>query len=114
MRVRALDTNGDWTFGNGEANYIKGNDAILQNVSTRLKSFKNDWFLDLNANIDWFTILGTKNNKQQILDEVNRVVLETFGVTKINSINISTVDRNARIDINLDTIFTSSPLGVII
>ena len=107
MRVRRLDSNGDWTFGNGQANYIKDNEAILQNVTTRLKSFKYDWFLDVEANIDWFNILGSKENKQTIIREVERVTLQTEGVTKINNIElIETGNRTAKISVNLDTIYT--------
>ena len=97
MKVRRLDTNNDWTFGNGQANYLKDNDAVLQNVATRLKSFKNDWFLDSDAHIDWFNILGSKENKQTILNEVERVVLQTEGVMKINSLElVEIIDRNAK------------------
>lgn len=107
MKVRRLDKNNDWTFGNGKANYLKDNNAVLQNVATRLKSFKNDWFLDGEANIDWFTILGSKENKQTIINEVERVTLQTEGVTKINLIEITeTEHRAAKISIVLDTIYT--------
>ena len=46
MRVRAIDKNGDWTFGHSRNNYKTGIEAVKQSVVTRIKSFKNDWFLD--------------------------------------------------------------------
>ena len=107
MKVRRLNNSNDWTFGNGQANYLKDNKAILQNVATRLKSFKNDWFLDSNQNIDWFNILGSKENKQTIINEIERVTLQTDGVTRISSIEVSeSKNRNVNILVNLDTIFT--------
>ena len=107
MKVRRLDKNNDWTFGNGKANYLKDNNAVLQNVTTRLKSFKNDWFLDGDANIDWFNILGSKENRKTILFEVSRVTTQTEGVTKINLIELTETDqRAAKISIVLDTIYT--------
>lgn len=115
MQVRQLDENKDWTFGNHKANYIKNNDAILQNVQTRLKSFKNDWFLDQDANIDWFNILGQKDTKETIIREVERTTLQTEGVTKINIIELNTDDTNrtATINIDLDTIYsTNNALGL--
>jgi hypothetical protein len=75
ITVRKLDDNKDWTFGQGLANYQDKDNAIAQNVSTRLKSFMYDWFLDQQANIDWFNILGQKNNKQVILNVVKTTVL---------------------------------------
>ena len=107
MKVRRLNKNNDWTFGNGQANYLKDNEAILQNVATRIKSFKGDWFLDGDANIDWFNILSSKENKQTIINEVERVALQTDGVTRVNDIILEELDqRNARLSINIDTIYT--------
>jgi len=60
MRVRALDVNGDWTFGKGRNNYLQGNDAWEQKISTSLKMFLGDCFFDLAAGIDWWTLLGAK------------------------------------------------------
>lgn len=107
MRVRKL-INGDWTFGSGKANYITGDEAITQNVITRLKSLKNDFFLDVDSNIDWFGILSEINNKQTILNEIYRVVSATDGVVEINSIDILAVDkRDATMVVNFATINTS-------
>lgn len=105
-KTRKLDSNGDWTFGKGFANYIRKDDEIAQNVSTRLKSFKNDWFLDTEKNIDWFSILGNKNNEQTIKLEVTRVVKSTVGVLRVNSVEITSIyqNRNAIITVDFDTI----------
>ncbi len=89
MVTKRLDENNDWTFGNGLANYLKDNEATLQNVMTRLKSFKNDWFLDTETNIDWFNILGSKTNEATIIKEIERVTLETEGVVRVNSIKLT-------------------------
>ena len=51
MRVRKLDKNGDWTFGNSQNNYINKKEALKQNVVTRIKSCKNDRFLNSETNI---------------------------------------------------------------
>lgn len=105
MSVRAIDNNGDWTFGQGVGNYIKDDAEIAQNVITRLKSFKNDYFLDTEQNIDWINILGTKNNKDLIITEVRRVISETNGVLRVNDILVLTdTNRNADISVNFDTI----------
>ena len=87
MRVSRLDENKDWTFGRGKANYAIEDEAIAQNVSTRVKSFANDWFLDTVANIDWIAILGLKTNRDIILNEVERVISETVNVIRITEID---------------------------
>jgi len=108
MSVRALSAD-DWTFGNGRANYLTKSKEIAQNVKTRLRSFKNNWFLDTDANIDWFAILGNYSNEQTIRREVERVTLETIGVKSIEKIEILTDDaRNASIKLEYTDIFDES------
>ncbi len=92
--------NGDWTFGE----FLFNQDEIAQNVATRIKSFKNDWFLSAEENIDWVTILSHKENRQTILDNVRRVCLDTEGVTGITTLDYSQTDTeiaNRGITINL-------------
>lgn len=107
MKFRRLNKNNDWTFGNGVYNYADSDEAILLNCKTRLMSFKQDWFLDTSANIDWFNILGQKNNEYIIYNEVERVCLNSVGVVKVVSINIVKSDnRSASIEVVLNTIFS--------
>ena len=105
MRVSRL-INDDWSFGKGLANYVANSAAIRQNVVTRLRSFANDWFLDVTANIDWLNILGNKNNQGIITSEIRRVVLETEGVLTITAFElIEVTERNALIQLSITTIF---------
>lgn len=101
MATRRIDKNGDWTFGQGRANYTVRSEEIRQNVITRLKSFQNDWFLDVQAEIDWLSILGNKNNRSVILREVERVTLATVGVKSIEALDIIRVDQNRKATIQL-------------
>ena len=105
MRVSRLDSNKDWTFGKGLANYAVNSEAIRQNVQTRLLSFVNDWFLDITANIDWLNILGSKNNEQTIQNEVTRIVLATGGVLTLDKYELAVSEREATIKIKFTDIF---------
>jgi hypothetical protein len=105
MKVSRL-VNDDWTFGKGLANYTRDSSAIKQNVVTRLRSFANDWFLDTSANIDWFNILGVKNNQNVVESEIRRVVLATEGILTIDRFEVLEIkDRNLTIGIEYTTIF---------
>lgn len=107
MRVRALDKNGDWTFGHSRNNYKVGIEALRQNVITRIKSLKNDWFLDSEANIDWFNILGRTNNEDIIKNQVYQTVITTYGVTSIKKMEVKTdsASRKAQLFIHIGTIY---------
>lgn len=106
MRVRRITAGGDWTFGQGLANYADKSEAIRQNVVTRIKSFKRDWFLDDSANIAWFDILSSKSNKQTIIREIERVTLATEGVQSITKLDVSGItNREAVVELSFTTIF---------
>jgi hypothetical protein len=105
-RVSAIDSDNDWTFGKGRANYITESEMVRQNVLTRIKSFTDDWFLDTDAHIDWFTINGNRGNEKQILDEVRRVTLSTLGVSIIQNLEVVSIDqRHAIIKLQFTDIY---------
>ena len=108
MATRGIDKNKDWTFGKGLAQYLDGSDEIAQNVVTRLRSFKFDWLLDSQANIDWIAILGSKSNRKIIVSEVSRIVSETVGVKNIIEVTIIEVrERDAKIQLKYIDIYDS-------
>ena len=72
MRVRAIDKNGDWTFGHSRNNYKTGIEAVKQSVVTRIKSFKNDWFLDGEAyNVGTGHVYQIKGLIEMICEKMN-------------------------------------------
>lgn len=101
MRVSRLDDDGDWTFGKGRANYLRRSEAIRQSVVTRLRSFTNDWFLDVNHGLPWLEMLGERNTQKRILREIERSVLETEGVRAIDRLRLVSIDSNRAAEIEL-------------
>lgn len=95
MSVRSLDKNGDWTFGKGKNNYLYRNAAIVQNISTRLKSFLGNCFFALDSGIDWFNLLGSKNQLALEL-QVRTIIMGTAGVTRLVSSDV-TLDHETRL-----------------
>lgn len=111
MRVRRLNGH-DWTFGRGRADYVKDQAAIAQNIKTRLLSFKNDWYLDIDANIDWMNLLGQRGTEKIIENEVARVILTTSGVVRINSLSLQNKERRVIIEADITTIFGNDTITV--
>lgn len=107
MRVRALDANGDWTYGKGLNDYVTQNRAVAQNIQTRLLSFLGDCFFDLGAGIDWFTFLGGKDQLSTNL-AVSAVILNTTDVTGIRQLSIvlSPTTRKLTIQYKVQTTFS--------
>ena len=101
MSVSRLDSNGDWTFGQGLAGYISGSDEIKQSLVTRIQSFKNDWFLDQESNIDWFNLLSNRNAEETTKAQLSKTVLDTVGVNTLDELNFVIDRENRKADIQL-------------
>ena len=107
MKVSRLDTNYDWVFGRNDKAYVDGSRMVKQNVVTRIRSFQDDWILDTDSHIDWIALLGSRNSQGQILREVERVVLDTDGVLRIDKLELSVNNkkRTAQINLSFTTIY---------
>lgn len=101
MRVSGLDNMGDWRFGKGRAVYVRDSQAIRQNVVTRLRSFTDDWFLNVGHGLPWFRLLGSRANEKRVLRAIERQVLQTEGVLSIDRLRIVRRDRNRGIVLEL-------------
>lgn len=90
MRVRKRDANGDYTIGQGEANFwINAAEGVAQKVATRLGLLEGEWFLDRTIGTPWLQkIMGYATaSLRDIL--IKAVILQTNGVTSITSYNSS-------------------------
>lgn len=106
MIVRSLDGNHDWNFGKGKNDYYRNNDAVTQNIDTRLLSFKNDCFFDANAGIDWWNLLGSKN-LPAIKLAVTSIILNTEGVTGLIELSVNLSDtREVEITYRVTTVYS--------
>ena len=108
MIVRALDADHDWTFGSGLANYYQANSAIVQNINTRLNSFLGNCFFDLNSGIDWFNLLGSKNEASLQL-YISTQILKSEGVTGINQllVDLDHSTRGLTVQYEVQTIYST-------
>jgi len=104
--VRALDSLGDWTWGKGRANYLSGVNAVAQNIQTRLKMVLGDCFFATNSGIDWFNLLGAKNQLALNI-AVSATILNTNSVTGILelSLNLDRTTRGITITYNAQTVY---------
>lgn len=106
--VRALDASHDWTFGKGRNNYLRNNAAIVQAIDTNLLSFLGDCFFAIGFGIDWFNLLGSKEQLALNL-AVSAQILNTPGVTALLQLSI---DRNAARALTIQYVVTTIYTGV--
>lgn len=113
MRYRKLDASGDYSFGNGAADFWKDRpEGVAQAVQTRLFLFEGEWFLDLREGMTWNTqVLGvrTANTRDPA---IRRRVLGTTGVNAILAYS-SDLNRDSRgfsVGMTIDTIYGPATL----
>jgi len=108
MIIRSVDNDHDWNFGKGLQSYFKDEKAIAMNIETRLLSFVNDCFFDQEAGVDWIRLLGAKSTREEIILSCRAVILQSFGVVRINELDASALSiRNLTLTYNIDTIYSS-------
>lgn len=105
MIVRGITATGDWLFGKGLNDYKSGQNAVAQNIETRLKCFLGDCFFDEGAGIDWFNFLGSKDQTGLNL-AISSTILNTQYVTKMTQLYVNlTAARELIVSYNVDTSF---------
>ena len=105
MKVRNLDKNGDWQFGQSQYNYTKRQSAIILDIKMRLKEWYNDCFFALQNGIPWQIRLGYKNQKEMLDNDILTTVKETEGVLNVFNFS-SSLDTAARRYIASMSIYT--------
>lgn len=113
MRYRALDANGDMTFGQGSADFlINSPECVAQAVLTGLKLWQGEFFLDTSAGMPWSTEVLGYNTQQLYDDAIKSQVLSTQGVTGITSYNssLNTETRMLSVEIGVQTAY--GPISV--
>ena len=103
---------GELVFAAGVLQLVAGQDAIRQAAECRLRTFREEWFLDTSVGTPYSTeILG--NNTQPLYDQaLKSVILGTEGVSSIDSYT-STYDsatRSLTVEATITTIYGSTAL----
>lgn len=117
MRYRALDPNGDYTFGVQGSNFLVNTpQAVAQAVMTRLKLFTNEWFLDYDEGTPWNTQILGRNTMPLFDQAIQERILETPGVTSLVSYQsqVDTTTRTAYIAIQIATLYGQTSLSMVL
>lgn len=105
MIVRSVDGNNDWNFGKGRNDYKRNSSAVAQLIKTNLLMFLGECFFATNQGVDWFNLLGAKDQTALKL-AINTTILNTTGVSGLVEINYRlSEDRAAIISYSVDTIY---------
>lgn len=107
MIFRSLNSDGDWTLGNGLQNYAHDEAAIALDISTALKVFLGECPWATDAGVDWWNLLGGKDQVNLLL-QTRQVIASRDGVTKITSVEafLDRATRRLAVTYKVDTIYS--------
>ena len=114
MSYRKLDSNGDYTFGQGVNNfYVDQPETVGQAVMTKLKLFQGEWFLDTTAGTPYSSQILGAGMVATYDAAIQDVILSTPGVNSIISYtsSVNTATRSAEINCTIDTIYGIATIG---
>lgn len=107
MKVRGIDANGDFTFGQGLSDYKTDQEAVKQQIKTRLLEWVGDCFFAADAGIDWATRLNP--NQQNLLEQdIKSIILKTVGVVELITLSIVFTQRVLETSYVIRTIYSPS------
>lgn len=108
MRYRKLDPDGDYSFGNGLADFwIDQPEAVAQAALTRVEMFTGDWYAAPGDGMPWRTMVLGKGTEASRDPAIQGRVLGTPGCLRLVSYS-SRLDRDKRLlstAITIDTIY---------
>lgn len=108
MIIRGLDSDHDWQFGRSIQDFKRDQAAIMENIQTRLLSWVNDCFFDINAGVDWRRLLAAPSTQAELVLSCRAVIMQSYGVVAMRKMSASVVNRSASLEFTIDTIFTSN------
>ena len=100
-------TGGGLSIVDGDLVLLDGLDAIAQDVSTRLKMFLGEWFLDTRMGVPYFQRILVKNpSMPDVIAILTKVVAATPGVLSITkglTYALNGSDRSLTVAFNANT-----------
>lgn len=106
--IRNLDSNHDWTFGQGISNYVTQSQEIALNAQTRVLSFLGDCFFATDEGIDWWNLLDY-NKQEQLENSVSATIAETPGIEKIEDVQIiNGANRTITLEYNVYDVYSTA------
>lgn len=96
MKIRRLDSEGDWDYGHSMSSYYVDNaQSVGLNVLTRLREWYRDCFFAMQNGIDYPTRLGSFNQKENLDNDIQSIILNSQDVIDITEFD-STFNRDSR------------------
>lgn len=105
MRYRALDENGDMTFGANKNNFLTGIEAVIQAIKTRLKLLKGEWWENTDEGFPLFQEILGSQDEQKVKKLITERIQQTEGVLSVTNIEINFNARKLNFSCTVSTVY---------
>lgn len=105
MRVRALDGNWDFKFGQGKQCYASESLATAYDVKQKILCWYNDCFFDMQSGIDYKNLLGSKNGKNELDNSVKKILVVQPDIVEITHFESYIQDRKYHLTARFKTVY---------
>lgn len=105
MRIRALDENWDWKFGQSKQCYATESLGTAYDVKQKILCWFNDCFFDMQTGIDYKNLLGSKGGKEQLDNSVKKIIVTNPDIIEMTYFESSVTERNYTATIRFKTIY---------
>lgn len=116
MIVRSIikDNEGfeEWLFGHSFADYRTQQNQIAQDIYTALYEWKYDCFFALENGIDWYTRLGSKNQKELLDNDIIACIQKREGVLNVFDFNSNLTGRHYTCSCKVFTEYSGNELNI--
>jgi len=104
-----IDANNELVIQNGDLVLTSDeDDAIAQHIRQRLRVIKGEWFLDRTLGLPLFDLILEKNpNSNLVATLFKQIILETPGVTKLNTYTQDFDKRARTLTISFEATFST-------
>lgn len=110
MKIRNVDSNWDWTFGQSLTNYVQNEYAVILDIQMRLKEWFSDCFFALQNGIQWRERLGSFNQKELLDRDILNTIQNTQGVLNVFNFTSTTDGRRYRAQCTVYTQYSTELL----
>jgi hypothetical protein len=96
-----LNSSDDIQTYRGQIRRVYDSDQIMQCIKTRLLTIRQEWFLDLDAGLPWFTkMVGRNVDLYRVKSYIANSIAGTYGVVEIKEITLDMDNPQRKLDIN--------------
>ena len=100
-----LTSDGDLDLSTRDLQIVRGDDAIVQQLTIRLQFFLGEWFLDESVGIPYWTEVFTKDpNLTAIRSYYRQAITTTPGIKSLTTLDLDFDGAARRLDVSFSAV----------